>query len=29
LFGINGGGAAYRKQHDTATLLAVEQAALV
>jgi uncharacterized membrane protein (DUF2068 family) len=27
LFGLNGGGAAYRKEHDTATLLAVEQAA--
>jgi uncharacterized membrane protein (DUF2068 family) len=28
LFGINGGAAAYRAEHDAATLLAVEQAAL-
>jgi uncharacterized membrane protein (DUF2068 family) len=28
LFGLNGGAAAYRAEHDQATLLAVEQAAL-
>jgi uncharacterized membrane protein (DUF2068 family) len=28
LFGLNGGGAAYRAEHDAATLLAVEQEAL-
>jgi uncharacterized membrane protein (DUF2068 family) len=28
LFGLNGGAAAYRAEHDEATLLAVEQAAL-
>jgi uncharacterized membrane protein (DUF2068 family) len=28
LFGLNGGGAAYRAEHDAATLLAVEQASL-
>ena len=28
LFGLNGGAAAYHAEHDTTTLLAVEQAAL-